>query len=1268
MDNLSWVPQTGPMLSTATRRIRDRFTIVRQLGGGGMGVVYEAIDQSNGRHVALKTMRAPSGDALLRFKQEFRALQDIHHPNLITLGDLFEEAGQWWFSMELVRGVNFLAHVRPVSIREPQDSQIGLGETAPQPVMNPVAVRIAPAESPDNKPGPLASSASFDETRLRSALQQLIDGLHALHAAHKVHRDIKPDNALVTADGRVTILDFGLIGEAQQLESAVLGTVAYMAPEQAAGRPVGPAADWYSVGVLLYEALTGRLPFEGKPLEILADKQSRVPPAPSSLVPQLPLDLDGLCVDLLRIEPNERPDFDAIRRRLTPSAPPQSEVEYSGGFFIGRHQEMETLSRALAETRNGQARTVLLHGESGVGKSAAMRRFADQASEQTAGLVVLAGRCYEHESVPFKAIDGVIDQLARTLKRWPRSTVEALLPRRAAVLLTAFPVLGLVPALAEIPAGPGTMAADPQEQRSRVFTALRELLGRMAERQPLLLLIDDLQWTDADSLALLAGVMSPPDEPSLLLICTLRTGTPALRGTWVDPGRPSSRVQHVHLQQLSKEEALILAQQMAGSRGIPEAGRLQRLVDEAGGHPLFIQELVRHTLSHQKEESPRLDDALWARIGELPEAAQELLRLCAVMGSPLPMNIAIQAGKLQPDEVERSLARLRSAYLLRASLHGHGPTSSAPEFQAVEPYHDRVREVVVERLSPGRQRDFHLRLAEALTATSASDFEAIAYHFDSAGLPERAGPYALQAAEKLVQVLAFERAARFYGQALKWLRPEDERRRELLIKQAEALINAGHGYEAAGLLIEAAPGADPQQASALRRRAGEQFLFSGYYQQGITLTQKAFKDLGLYLFTSLWSLLISLLFHQLWLALRGVGFRIRAAKECSAKELGQIELLRSCARGMGSVHLLMGAESSTRWLLTALRVGEPSRVAVALASRAVSISIIGAEKNWLHGQRLMTTADALSLSLEEPLTHATLTTQKGYIHHCAGNWLKAASFLAEAEDLLLSRCVGITMELAILRAMNLSNAYYLGELSSIESRLQHYLQDADTRSDRFFAAFLASSILPIVHLMHDRAEDSWREATARIDQMQAPTFGHFHICVISWKVNSLLYEGRADAAHKTRSQEMPSDAKSVFKYAQLFRIIDNDLCARCALACAQDASGSSPSLLRQARKYVRALERERLLWADALACNLRAATAHLQGHLDEAANGWERAAQLFEGADMRAHAAVARRRQGQVIGGDAGRALVSAAERFMLKEGIKSPARWTAMLAPAKLD
>ena len=195
------------MLPSESRSVGGRFTLVRQLGGGGMGIVYEAIDRSSGRHVALKTMRVPTGDALLRFKQEFRSLQGVHHPNLITLGDLFVESGQWWFSMELVRGVNFLAHVRPVVASiGPDNAQSAFCETAPQTALEPRAAEQTPhansmtqqsgagATASRIAPTPTEEALPFDEARLRGALQQIVEGLHALHLANKVHRDVKPDN------------------------------------------------------------------------------------------------------------------------------------------------------------------------------------------------------------------------------------------------------------------------------------------------------------------------------------------------------------------------------------------------------------------------------------------------------------------------------------------------------------------------------------------------------------------------------------------------------------------------------------------------------------------------------------------------------------------------------------------------------------------------------------------------------------------------------------------------------------------------------------------------------------------------------------------------------------------------------------------------------------------------------------------------------------------------------------------------------------------
>src|SRR5579872_4626091 len=238
-----------------------RFALQQKIGAGSFGAVYRAFDRERNSLVALKTLLQLHPTHLLRFKREFRSLVDLAHPNLVQLYELFGEHEQWFFTMELVDGVDFLTYVRPANIL-----------------------------------------AGWD--RLRNAIFQLARGVQALHAASLVHRDLKPSNVLVASDGRVVILDLGLVRVLESSESfALAGSPAYMAPEHAFGAPVSPAIDWYAVGVILYNSITGELPFSGTVKETLERKRAASAPECRELNPDSPEELAQACRLLLDRDP-----------------------------------------------------------------------------------------------------------------------------------------------------------------------------------------------------------------------------------------------------------------------------------------------------------------------------------------------------------------------------------------------------------------------------------------------------------------------------------------------------------------------------------------------------------------------------------------------------------------------------------------------------------------------------------------------------------------------------------------------------------------------------------------------------------------------------------------------------------------------------------------------------------------------------------------------------------------------------------------------------
>ena len=300
-------------IETAELSASGRFEIGKRLGSGAFGVVYEAWDRERAMEVALKQLHHVHPTAIYRFKKEFRSLADVTHPNLVQLYELLADGTLWYFTMELVRGVSLHDWVRPGAHLDTREA--GSGE---------ITVESRRFIGRDVLAGDRHSTHELplDEGRLRSTFRQLAEGVHALHAAGKLHRDLKSQNVIVTREGRVVLLDFGLVHELsprssrETYDADIVGTPLYMAPEQSTGSPLTEAADWYAMGVALYRALTGRFPFDGRALEVLVAKQTRDPLPPCAIAPDVPADLDRLCVELLRRQPRDRPSGREILERL----------------------------------------------------------------------------------------------------------------------------------------------------------------------------------------------------------------------------------------------------------------------------------------------------------------------------------------------------------------------------------------------------------------------------------------------------------------------------------------------------------------------------------------------------------------------------------------------------------------------------------------------------------------------------------------------------------------------------------------------------------------------------------------------------------------------------------------------------------------------------------------------------------------------------------------------------------------------------------------
>ena len=1213
--------------------LADRYELRGVIGGGRAGLVHRAFDRRLGRVVALKTLRAPGADALYRLKREFRTLARLAHPNLVSFFDLVVEGDERFFTMELIEGTDFVETFRE---------------------------RLMAGEPP--------ATVHAD---LRGAMLQLAAGLDALHRHGILHRDVKPGNVLIARDGRVVLLDFGLALDVSSDDDApgTAGTMGYLAPEQLAGRGASIASDWFGAGVMLYETLTGRMPFEGEKLLDVLSGKARRPAPPRMREPATPEDLDALALALLEIDPVRRPVGNDVVARLAPGSDvavaAEAETPLPHAPLVGRTAELAMLDDALERSRAG-ATTLQLVGPSGMGKTTLVETFARRAAER--GALVLSARCHPHEAIPFKALDGAIDALARYLGQLGDDAVKQLMPDDIASARRIFPVLGRVPRVARAVARGGA-DVDPAKGRDDAFAALRELLARVAAPRPVVLWIDDAQWGDLDSAALLGELLRAPDAPRILLVLSFRdeqgAAGPMLETLCRAGAAPSGpRLEHVvPLGPLAAEETAALVRSVLGDDSPVPASRI---ADEAQGSPMFALEFARE-LAEQREtargehaEATDLASVITARVGRLPAAARDALELLAVAGRTLDRDVA-RVALGGDDDLRPTLALLHARRLARP-VPSDGRVADAI-------VHDRIRETVLERLPAPRRRALHLAVAGALGAGRDVDPRLLVHHYEQGGEVARAAELALASGRRAAADLAFHQAADLYARALAlgttsvppWV---------LHARIGRMLMFAGRATDAARHLESAASALEIEAPSdtrrvKMRRRAAELYMRSGRYAEGLAALRATLDACDVRYPRTTPGALLSVGARRALLAYRKRFGPARIAalpRVATEQEKERLELYWAAAVGLSLLDIVRGTDFQLRHSLLARQTGDPQHLVRALCTEAGILMWEGGARMRARAEVVVEEASRIATAVGDPHLELLVLGARATVAWSARSFGESLALCERALRLSRARHVGTTWETVNLE-MGVGNALLgMGELGRARACIVEAQQRAHERDDLYGVVATRLGTTVFAWIAADDPELARRQVA---EARAAATLAPFHeYCALQAEALIDVYAGDAERAWTMTTAAWPRLRRQLLLQIEGVRFDLMEVRARAALVLVARGGSRRGAMLRFVRSTVRRMARSRVDWIQPSMMALRAGIAWQEGDRTSAIAGLAAAAASFDRFDMRMHAAAVRLHLARLGVGEPAERCAEAMRRL----GAVHPARLAAALVPGFPD
>jgi predicted ATPase len=600
------------------------YEITEQLGRGGMGIVYKARELSLRRFVALKFLPAEFArdpERLDRFVREARTASALNHPHICTVHALGEREGHPYIVMEFIEGLTLHAMI----------------------------ARRPPVE---------------DVARL---IAQVARALAAAHAAGVVHRDVKPENVMVRADGYVKVLDFGLARRLPTLvqpelevgpetdPGAMMGTAAYMSPEQARGFSADSASDVFSLGIVFYQLATGSHPFDAdSALAILYAITTRQPVPASRLSSEVPASLNALIEAMLHKDARMRPTAAEVAAALTaPGRHRERAAQPLARLSVPREPELAALEAAFTAAEAGRGSLICVTGEPGIGKTTLVEDFLNERIAQSRACEIARGHCSERLAGT-EAFSPVFDALGDLL----RGPASGAMNRLLRIIAPTWHAQAARPAGTESSSSTGESRAMSQPALVREFITF---LKEASKLDPIVLFFDDIHWADVPTTDLLAHFGHHAQGLRALVVVTYRP-TELLLGPHpfhnvkleMQSRGICSELALKFLSHVDIERYLALA--FPGHAFPADFADLIRFRTE--GNPLFMVDLLRYL---REREVIALIDGRWALARELPDLWEEV---------PESVRGMIQRKLERLDEPDRRL-------LAAASVQGYEFDSTA---------------------------------------------------------------------------------------------------------------------------------------------------------------------------------------------------------------------------------------------------------------------------------------------------------------------------------------------------------------------------------------------------------------------------------------------------------------------------------------------------------------------------------------------------------------------------------------------------------------